>query len=128
MPQEDPMQPKNKEVGVRDQWWDFSGWANYPDSSQGVPPTADEALRSQVDGMTWDGRKGFLRGCPWFFSPWSVPAHTEHIHVAVVFPLGEIHVLEMDLPSLAILLLPAPALWTPQVLHLLPWCTITRET
>ena len=60
-------------------------------------------------------------------SPKAVPAHTEHIHVAMVFPLGEIHVLEMDLPSLAILLLPAPTLWTLQVFHLLPWYRITHE-
>lgn len=69
MPQEDPVQPKNKAVWVGNQWRDFSGRANYPDSSQGVPPTADEALRSQVDGMTWDGRKGFFCGCPASFPP-----------------------------------------------------------
>ena len=64
----DPVQPKNK-VGVRNQWWDFSGRANYPDSSQGVPPAADAALRSQVDGMTWEGRKGFLVDVQGSFPP-----------------------------------------------------------
>lgn len=63
------MQPKNKEVWVRNQWWDFSGRANYPDSSQGVPPAADAALRSQVDGMTWERRKGFLVDVQGSFPP-----------------------------------------------------------
>lgn len=42
--------------------------------------------------------------------------------MTMVFLLEETHVLEMDFPSLAILLLPVPALWTLQGLHLLP-CT-----